>query len=150
MNGGGGMVRTQQAIYRVVNVAIMQPFDLADNTFQLESQSLGDGPTARICGGAFDGNAVEFPRVKDVKQHRPATSGHDALALMRGIQPIAQCHPTVWPVQVQMTDHAAKLSLEPDARRDPPMTGILLLPDVNDSGDIRRRVQRVHPRMPDS
>jgi hypothetical protein len=30
------------------------------------------------------------------------------------------------------------------------MTGILLLPDVNDSGDIRRRVQRVHPRMPDS
>ena len=84
----------------MVNVAVMNPFDFTRDAFQLESQTLRNRTAAGVFGGALDGDAVEFPDIEAVINHRAATGRHDAFALVSGIQPIAQGRPTVCPINV--------------------------------------------------
>ena len=132
----------------MVNVAVMNPFDFTRDAFQLESQTLRNRTAAGVFGGALDGDAVEFPDIEAMINHRAATGRHDAFALVSGIQPIAQGRPTVGPINIQMIDHSAKPSLIPDAGIKPTVVCVLLLPVGDGPFDRRRCANDIHPWMP--
>lgn len=127
---------------------IMNPFNLTGDALQLEAQSLRDRPAGGVFGRTFNGDPVQFPDIETMVDHGAATCGHNAFALMPGIQPIAKGCPTVDPINVQVVDHAAKLGVMPDARKKSAVVGVLLLP-VGDRPFRRgRRLNQIHPWVP--
>ena len=88
----------------MIDVVIMKPLNLADNSLELESQALWNCPAACVVRRAFDGNSIELPGIEAVSDEGPAACSHDALALMSCIQPVAQRRPAVWPIDIQMVE----------------------------------------------
>jgi hypothetical protein len=142
------VVRTQQAIHGRINEAIVKPLDPADDAFKLESQTFCNGAAASVLRGALDGDAIQFPRSEAVSDHYPATCRHDSLSLMRLIQPIAHRRPVVCAIHIEIADHSAKSSFEPNAGMTRLFVRIELLPGGDGSFDRSRRTQVVHPRVP--
>ena len=99
----------------MVNVVIVQPFRLANDSFERESQTLGYGAAAGIFGGALDSDAIHFPRRESMKNECATACSHDALSLMGLVQPIAESSPAVCPIDIHMVDHSAEASFEPRA-----------------------------------
>ena len=85
-----GMFGTQKPIHGMIHEAIMNPFDLAGDAFELEAQTFGDRAAAGVLGGALDRDPVQFPDIETVINQRVATGGHDAFALVPGVQPIPE------------------------------------------------------------
>jgi len=79
----------------MIHIAIMKPFDPAHDAFQLEAQTFWNGPAANVLRRTLDGDAIEFPRIEGVSNHRPAAGCHNALSLMRRVEPIKQGRPAV-------------------------------------------------------
>lgn len=152
--GGGGeegfgcAVGTEEAVDGVVGVVVVQPFDAAGDAFEFEAEAFGDGAAAEVFGGAFDGDAVEFPFFEGVRDEEAAAVGHDALSLMGFIEPIGEDEGAVGPVNVEVADHAAKFFLEPDAGEDAAGDEGLLVPEGDGSVDVADGTEFVDPGMP--
>jgi len=115
----------------MVDVMIMDPLNLARNSLQLETQAFRDGAARGVFGRAFNRDPVELPDLETMIDHRAATGGHDAPALVPGVQPIAKGRPAVDPIHIQMVDDPAKLALMPDPREKSAIVGVLLEPVAN-------------------
>src|SRR5580698_4613920 len=139
---------TQQAVDRVVRKMVMEPFDIADDSLQLESQVFRNFAAARIFRGAFDGEAIEFPGVEAMRDEGPAARRHDALSLVPRIKPIAQDRAAVQPVDAEVADHSAEPAVEPDAGVNRAVDGGLLLPDGDGFVHIAHRTQEVQLGLP--
>ena len=132
----------------MIHKAVVDPFDLAGDAFQLESQAFGNRAATRVFRGALDGDAVQLPDIETMFNQRAATGGHDAFSLVAGVQPITQRRPTVRPIHIQMIDYAAEPALISDRRIKPAIIRILLLPIDDCALDCGGRTNGVHPRMP--
>ena len=145
---GGEVIGTQQAVHGVVDVTVMNPFHTTGDPFQLESQTFWNCPAAGVLGGTLDEDAVEPPSFEAVRDHRPTASCHNALSLMRGVQPIGQSRPAVGPVNIQMVDDSAKAAFKPDAGIEPAIVRILLLPVGDGFFHHGHGINEIHPRVP--
>lgn len=142
------MFRAQKTVHGMIHEAIVNPFDLAGDAFELETQPLWNGSAAGVFSGTLDGDPVQFPDVEAVINHGTAAGSHDAFSLMFLIQPIAKGRPSIDPIDIQMVDHAAEMSMVPDARIKSAVVGVLLLPVDDGSFNCWCRTNGVNPGVP--
>jgi hypothetical protein len=113
-----------------------------------KAEALGDGAAAVVAGGAVDDRAVQLPAGEDVVEQGPAAAGHDALALRRLGEPVAELRLAVDPVDVVEADAADDRSPEPDAGAEAVVARRLLEAAADEGALVVGAVHAVEPREP--
>src|SRR5579883_376693 len=95
----------EHAVDHMVDEAVAQPDIVAQDAFLGEAEAFGDGATAQVVGGYLYLNAVQPQFSEGVIYHRAAGSGHQAFALHRSGQPVANFCLTILMVNKVKADH---------------------------------------------
>lgn len=134
----------------MIREVVMEPFCSTNDALKFEAKTFGNAAAAGVPTRALDGDAVQFQRVERVRYKCPASSRHDAPALVGFIQPIAQHGRAIHPINIQMVDDTAEFPFMPDAGMKSPVLGELLQPTGDEAVQIRGGPYEINPRMPRS
>src|SRR5258708_30511353 len=93
---------------------IVDPLTLANDALLREAEAWRNSLTAYIASGSTNLDFIEMQIVKGIADEQATGSGHQALALECGPQPVANLNLMVSPVHRMVADRACCLTLVPD------------------------------------
>src|SRR5947207_10565064 len=97
---------------------VVEPFSFAQDPFLCETEPLGNGAAFCVAGGAMQNHTVAVLVGEREVGQAGGGFGHDAAALMRRAEPVADLGPAIQWIDIVLADDTGENALADDSKRE--------------------------------
>ena len=97
---------SKQGVDCEIDVVIIEPLRLAQNTLKHKPKSVGNSAASRVAGRTVKNNPIQLKIFEGMINHSGNCHGHDSAALMPCVEPVSQFGLAVHAINKVLTQHA--------------------------------------------